>query len=145
MCSNSGNPPQTPTPPLPATSQFPPPASACSLKPLPPRAGLNIFGCWLQDCTEQSAAPGGTDMMVLRLGSWAPLGPLLSLLFSTSMAVSEETVLEHTWARKAPLEKIHWKWSSFFSSVHCYQRKLLHIRRTICKYLNNFILSLESN
>lgn len=30
-------------------------------------------------------------MMGLRLCSWAPLGSLLSLLFSTSMAVSEET------------------------------------------------------
>ncbi|NXR18886.1 FIBG protein, partial [Cinclus mexicanus] len=32
------------------------------------------------------AAPGGTDMMGLRLCSWTPLGSLLSLLFSTSMA-----------------------------------------------------------
>lgn len=42
-------------------------------------------------------------MMVLSLGSWAPLGPLLSLLFSTSMAVSEETMLENTSAQKALL------------------------------------------
>lgn len=34
MSANSGNPPQTTTPPLPATSQSPPPAPAGSLKPL---------------------------------------------------------------------------------------------------------------
>lgn len=34
MSANSGNPPQTTTPPLPATSRSPPPAPACSLKPL---------------------------------------------------------------------------------------------------------------
>jgi len=100
MCANSGNPPQMPTPPLPATSQRPPPASACSLKPLLPCSGLDIFGC----CTEQLAALGGTGMMVLRLRTWAPLGPLLSLLFSTSMAVSEDTVLKNTPARKVVRE-----------------------------------------
>lgn len=125
---------------------LPPPGARPQLQPAPlnhcrPVLGWTFSAANCTTRTEQSAAPGGTDMVVLRLRSWAPLGPLLSLLFSTSMAVSEETVLENTLVWKALLGKIQWKWSSFFSSVHCYQRKLLHIRWTICKYLNNFLFS----
>lgn len=72
----------------------PPPAARPQLQPAPLNWSCPVLGWTFSaaDCrtrTRQSAAPGGADMMVLRLQSWAPLGSLLSLLFSTSMAVSD--------------------------------------------------------